>query len=254
MGYTQCQFSGQGIVYAADRLSTGKPDKLQDLGNVTSFKANLKNEVMKTKESRSGFRLPSNRISKGFECEISLTTEDLNVDNLCLGLYGSMVTKAAGSVTGEVLPSGLIALDRVQLANPKVTSVVVHDSAGTPALVALTTNYTVDPDPGHLVIVDPGAFTQPFKADYSYAASKKVGAFTVPPSEKMLILEGINTADEYRRVRITVFRVKLDPFSDLDFINDEIAKLPMKGDALADPLRLTTDPLGQFLSYEYLDA
>jgi len=254
MAYQQCQFSGQGIVYAAERLSSGKPGRLQDLGNVTSFKATLKNEVMKTKESRTGFRLPSNRIGRGYECEINLETEDLTLDNLGLGFYSTPITKAAGTVTGEPLPSGLIAGDRIQLANPKVTFSALKDSAATPATLTLGSHYNVDADPGHLDILNVGSFVQPFKADYSYASSKKVGAFTVPPLERMLIMEGVNTADHFRRVRIMIFRVMLDTFSGLDFINDEIAKLPMKGDALADPLRLTTDPLGQFLSYEYLDA
>lgn len=252
--YAPTNFSGQGIVYSAERLGTGKPGKLQDLGNCTSFKLDLKTDVMKISESRSGYRLPYGRITKSNEAEVGLTLTDFLLDNLALGLYGSKVTKAAGSVTGEVLPSGLIAGDRVQLANPKVSAVVVKDSAGSPATLALTTDYTVDANPGHLDIVNVGTYIQPFKADYSYAASKKLGAFAAPPSEKMLILEGINTADNYRRVRITVFRVVLDPISGLDLVNDDMAKLELKGSALYDPLRQSSDPLGQFLSYEYLDA
>ena len=252
--YAPCNFSGQGIVYAAERLSTGKPGRLQDLGNCTSFKLDLKTDVMKVSESRSGNRLPYARIGKGNESEVALTITDFLLDNLGLGLYGTKITKAAGTVTGEVLPTGLVAGDRIQLANPKVSSVVLKDSAATPATLTAATHYNADLDPGHISIVDVGSFTQPFKADYSYASSKKLGAFAASPSEKMLILEGVNTADNWRRVRITVFRVVLDPITGLDLINDDLAKLELKGSALYDPLRATSDPLGQFLSYEYLDA
>jgi len=247
-------FSGQGILYAAIRQANGKPGKLFDMGNVPNMKIALKTDVSVKKEARTGFRLPVSRLTKGNEAELNITLDEFNLDNLALALYGSLVTKAAGTVTGEVLPSGLVAGDRVQLANPKVSAVVVKDSAGTPATLALTTNYTVDADPGHLLIVSPGALIQPFKADYSYASSKKMGAFTTAPPERMIILEGMNTLDANRRVRVTVFRALMDPASDLGFIQDDYAKLDLKGSVLADGTRLSTDPLGQFLSYEYLDA
>lgn len=247
-------FSGQGIVYAAIRDANGKPGKLYDMGNCPEMKVSLKTDVSVKKEARTGFRLPVKRLNKGNEAEISLTLEEFTLDNLALALYGQVITKAAGTVTGEVLPTGLAAGDRVQLANPKVSTVVVKDSAGTPATLALGTNYTVDPDPGHLLIVSPGALIQPFKADYSFASSKKMGAFTQAAPERMIILEGMNTLDNNRRVRVTIFKSLMDPASDLGFIQDDYAKLDLKGSVLADGLRLTTDPLGQFLSYEYLDA
>lgn len=247
-------FSGQGILYTAIRLSTGKPGVIKDAGNASLFKLGLKTDTSIKKESRSGFRLPVARLGKGNEAEISLTLDEYTLDNLALALYGQVVTKAAGTVTAEPLPTGLLAGNRVQLANPKVSDVVLTDSATTPATVTPTTNYTVDADPGHILIVDPGAFVQPFKAAYGYAASKKMGAFVIAPPERMIILEGVNTADSNRRVRITVFRVLLDPASDIDFLNDDFASLPMKGSALVDETRSSADPLGQFCSYEYLDA
>lgn len=254
MAYTPNNFSGQGILYSAERQVSGKPGKLQDLGNGTSCKFDFKTDVMKISESRSGYRLPYGRIPKGNDAEIAITLTDFTLDNLALGLYGSKITKVAGTVTAEVLPSGLVAGDRVQLANPKVTFSALKDSAGTPATLTPTTDYIVDADPGHLDIVNVGSYVQPFKADYSYAASKKLGAFAVAPAERMLILEGINTADNYRRVRIVAFRVVLDPITGFDLINDDLAKLELKGSVLYDPTRLSNDPLGQFFSYEYLDA
>lgn len=247
-------FSGQGILYAAIRQVNGKPGKLYDMGNVPEMKVSLKTDVSVKKESRTGFRLPVSRLTKSNEAELSITLDEFTLDNLALALYGSVITKAAGTVTGEALPTGLVAGDRVQLANPKVSTVVVKDSAGTPATLALTTNYTVDADPGHIVIVNPGAFTQPFKADYAFASSKKMGAFTQAAPERMIILEGMNTLDSNRRVRVTLFRALMDPASDLGFIQDDYAKLDLKGSVLADGTRASSDPLGQFLSYEYLDA
>lgn len=244
----------QGIVYAAIRQANGKPGKLYDMGNAPKLSISLKSDVSIKKESRTGFRLPVKRLTKGNEAELSLTLEESTMDNLALGLYGTVITKASGTVTGELLPTGAVAGDRFQLANPKVSTVVVKDSAGTPATLALNTNYTVDADSGHILIVDPGAFVQPFKADYAYAASKKVGAFTQAAPERMIILEGVNTLDNNRRVRVTVFRTQMDPLADLGLIHDDYGSIELKGSALADGTRSTSDPLGQFLSYEYLDA
>jgi hypothetical protein len=244
----------QGIVYAAVRDANGKPGKLYDMGNAPKISVSLKSDVSIKKEARSGFRLPAKRLSKGFEAELALTLDEFTLDNLALGLYGTVVTKAAGTVTGELLPTGLAAGDRAQLANPKVSTVVVKDSAGTPATLALNTNYTVDADSGHIIIVSPGAFVQPFKVDYGYAASKKVGAFTQAAPERMIILEGLNTLDNNRRVRVTVFRTQMDPLGDLGLIHDDYGSIELKGSALADGSRASSDPMGQFLSYEYLDA
>jgi hypothetical protein len=56
------------------------------------------------------------------------------------------------------------------------------------------------------------------------------------------------------RGEVTLYRALMDPASDLGFIQDDYAKLDLKGSVLADGTRLSSDPLGQFLSYEYLDA
>lgn len=224
------------------------------MGNSPKLEISLKSDVSIKKESRSGFRLPVKRLTKGNEAELSLTLDESTLDNLALGLYGTVVTKASGTVTAELLPLAAVAGDRFQLANPKVSAVVVKDSTGTPLTLALNTNYTVDADSGHIVIVDPGVFVQPFKVDYAYAASKKVGAFTQAAPERMIILEGVNTADNNRRVRVTVFRTQMDPLANLGLIHEEFGSVELKGSVLADGTRSTADPLGQFLSYEYLDA
>lgn len=246
-------FSGQGIAYVAARDANGKPQKLIDLGDAAECKIAMKTETMDVNESRSGQRLLAKRVPKAKSADLSLTLKEHQLENLALGAYGTVTTKASGTVTGEALPSALVAGDRVALANAKVSAVVLKDSAGTPATLVAGTNYTVDADAGHIVIVNPAAFTQPFKADYSYGGSKKLGAFTQPSPERWIQFEGVNTADNNRRVRVCIFKVVLDPFDELGLIHEEMSKLTLKGAVLMDDKRLSTDPLGQFFSYEYMD-
>ena len=52
--------------------------------------------------------------------------------------------------------------------SPKVSSLVVVDSAGTPATLTAGTHYTADLDFGALQFLDTTGFTAPFKAAYSY--------------------------------------------------------------------------------------
>lgn len=239
-------FSFQGKVYLGTRLTGGKPGALRWVGDASKCDVSLTTESETRKESYSGNRLTSARLRKGNDATIALTLNWANADNLALGLYGAKATVAAGAVTGEVLPTGLIAGDLVVLNSGGVSALVITDSAGTPATLTPGTHYTLDSANGGVVgIVNVGTFVQPFKAAYSHTISNDVTMFTVAPPERYLLLDGINTIDN-SPVRMRLYRTQFDPAATLPLINDSFGTLELSGAVLYDTEAAVDTTLGGF--------
>ena len=136
--------------------------------------------------------------------------------------------------------------DRYFLAHPKVASLVVTDSAATPATLTAGTHYTADMDFGAVQFLDTTGFTAPFKAAYSYGIATEIGIFTQALPERTLRLEGINTAQGNAKVLVELYRVAFDPLKEISFISDEYNKFELEGSLLADTTKPYDAVLGQF--------
>jgi hypothetical protein len=125
--------------------------------------------------------------------------------------------------------------------------VVVKDSAGTPATLVAGTDYEVaSSNHGTLKILNIGTYVQPFKADYSYAVQVNVGLFQAAAPDRWLRFEGLNTADALKPVLIELYKVSLNPLSEMGLISDELAKFPLSGQVLYDDSKVGDVILGQF--------
>jgi hypothetical protein len=238
-------FSFQGKVFLGTRLTGGKPGALFWVGDAPKCDISLQTEAEDQKESYSGNRLTSARLQKGNTASVAMTLNWANLKNLALGLYGTELDVASGSVTAEVLPT--VAVDEyVALEHGGVSSVVIKDSAGTPATLTPGTHYDVDSANGGVIkFKNLGSFTQPFKVDYAYTASADVTMFTTAPPERYLYLDGINTVDG-SPVRVRLYKVRLDPSSSIPFINEGFGQLEMSGSVLYDPEAAADANLGGF--------
>lgn len=240
-------FSGQGKLYIASRDSGGIAQAFRYVGNVPELNVNLAVEKIEHKESTSGQRLTDARLITAKKTTLEFPFEDFSADNLALALYGTKTTTAGSSVTAEVLPSSLVVGDYVRLKYPEVSSVVVQDSAGTPATLTLGTHYEISSaNHGSLRILNLGAFTQPFKVNYTYGAHDHVKMFSSTPAPMWLRFEGLNSADTDKPVLIELYKVSLDPTSLLAVINDEFGRLPISAEALYDDTKVADTLLGQF--------
>ena len=239
--------SFQGRVYLGKRDSMGNPIEVRSPGNVAELKLSLKTDVLEHYESQTGQRTLDHRMVKQKSATVNLTIEEFTKENLALALYGNFVTGAAGTVTGE--PLGGVAPvigDRYFLAHPKVSALVVTDSAATPATLALGTNYTAETDFGALQFLEVTGFTAPFKASYGFGVATEIGIFTQPLPERYLRLEGLNTAQGNAKVLVELYRVAFDPLKEISFISDEYNKFEMEGSLLADASKPFDAALGQF--------
>jgi hypothetical protein len=239
-------FSGQGRVYIATRDSNGNPQALRWLGNVPELKVSLNVETIEHKESYSGQRLTDLSLIKSKDGEFSCAIEDFSIENLELTLYGQTSSVTAGTVTNEALPTGATAGGIYLLANQFVSSVVVKDSAASPATLTAGTHYKVHAEQGAIEFLNVTGFTQPFKVDYSYGAAKRLAMFKSGQPEVWLRFDGLNTANSNNRVIVDLYRVVLNPTKDLSLIGDEVQKFELSGKVLADVTKSDTGPLGLF--------
>jgi hypothetical protein len=239
-------FSGQGRVYIGQRDSNGNPLALRWLGNVPSLKIQLKTETMEHKEAYSGQRFTDLQLIKSKDGEFSATVEDFSLENLELTLYGQTSAVAAGTVTGEALPTGAVAGGIYLMANQFVSTVTVKDSNAAPATLVSGTDYKVHTEQGAIEMLNVTGFTQPFKVDYSYGAAKRLAMFKTAQPEVWLRFDGLNTADSNKRVIVDLYRVVLNPTKDFSLVGDDIQKFELDGRVLADLSKADTGPLGMF--------
>ena len=239
-------FSFQGKVLLGARLTGGLPGALRWVGDAPKCEVSLSTDSETRKESYSGNRLTSAYLQKGTDVKIAMTLNWLSAENMVLGLYGTQIAVNSGSVTAEVLPSGLAVGDIVALEHGGVSSVVVKDSTGSPATLAAGTDYVVDSaNGGTIKFLNVSTFTQPFKVDYSYTASADVTMFTDAPPERYLMLDGVNTLDN-SPVRLRLYRVRFDPLSTLPLINDSFGTIELSGSVMYDSEAAADSDLGGF--------
>ncbi len=239
--------SFQGRVYLGKRDVNGLPIEVRSPGNVADLKLSLKTEVLEHFESQSGQRSLDHRMIKSKSATITLAIEEFTKENLALALYGTHVTTAGGSVTDEPVGGAVPMVgDRYFLAHPKVSDLVVKDSAAAPATLALGTQYTADTDFGALQFLDATGLVPPFRASYAFGDVSEIGIFTQPLPERFLRLEGFNTAQGNARVLVELYRVAFDPLKELALISNEYNKFELEGSLLADSTKPYDAVLGQY--------
>jgi len=239
--------SFQGRVYLGKRDTSGLPIEVRSPGNVADLKLSLKTDVLEHYESQSGQRSLDHRMIKSKSATINLAIEEFTKENLALALYGTQVATTGGSVTDESVGGAApVVGDRYFLAHPKVSTLVVKDSAGTPATLTLGTHHTADTDFGAIQFLDTASFTAPFKASYAFGDVSEIGIFTQPLPERYLRLEGLNTAQDNAKVLVELYRVAFDPLKELALISNEYNKFELEGSLLADSTKDYDAVLGQF--------
>jgi len=242
-------FSGQGKVYVGPRNPDGSPGVLRWVGNASVFRLAMNEDVVERKESYTGNRLPNRRMTRSRGGELTLTFDEFLVSNMALALLGVSTAQAAGgAVTGQALASPAVVGDTLLTGGKNVSAVVIKDSSGSPKTLAVNTNYTLDAFAGSITLVDittGGPYTQPFKADYTPGAVNVIGAFKALSTEVYMRMDGFNTDDGSRAV-VDVFRARLSPSRQMDFINDDFNDFELTGAILADLTRSAASAGGQF--------
>ncbi len=240
-------FSYQGRVVVEIRNPDGTYGKPRWVGDTEpSVTVTLSEESETRRENFTGKRMETAVIETGNTGEISLGLRYNTIENLALGLWGQVVSDAGGTVTGEALPEGLVAGDFIALDNGGVSALVLTDSSGTPVTLEEGEHYRIDSSAGGtLNILDVAGLEQPILAAYTHGASVNVGMFTSKPPEVRMTVHQINTIDGQRQ-RTTLYRVRLNPVSDLNLINESFGVLQLSGRVLYDADQDARGDLGGF--------
>lgn len=242
-------FSGQGKAYIAPRSVAGNPTLFRDLGNLDAkgVSVELKTELFTVMETSSGARGPLARLPQAKDGMVSFGLDIWNADNIALQIFGSNTAVTSGTVTAETLPTVAVG-DIIALSKPKASSIVLTDSAGTPATLTENTHYVVeDATWGRIRFLSLGTFTQPFKAAYSYGAVTSVPMLSQNPPERAMRFELINTAAENAKVLVELYRVQFDPVKTLALIQDKgIHVADMSAAVLIDTTKPADQTLGQY--------
>ncbi|MEN9631587.1 MAG: hypothetical protein RJA10_4815 [Pseudomonadota bacterium] len=243
-------FSGQGKVLVGSRLSTGLPGPMRWLGNAPVFRLGQNEDTVERKESYTGQRLPNRRMTRGRGGELTITFDEWTREGAAWALLGATTTVAAGSaVTNWVAPTGFVAGDTILLPHKNVSAVSIVDSTGSPKTLP-NGQTTQDLFAGSITLDDlttGGAYVQPFKVSYTPGAVTVIGGFKLLAPEIYVRLDGINT-DDNSRVIVDVFRSRLSPARQVDFISDDFADFELVGATLADLTRAANSAGGQFYS------
>lgn len=253
-------FSGQGKIYIAKRdPTTGNPLNFYYMGNVPKLEAQYTATRRKHQESTSGQRLTDRVQSTTKEGRLALTLEDVQKKNLALLMAGNTVSLASGSFASasfDVFPSALVVGDIVKLAKPNATSFVLKDSAGSPATLVFNTDYAIiDAGHGLVQILNLSTYTQPFKAQYSYAATDAVTAYTADDdTEYYVYFAGINTeADPDQRIGADFYRCVFDPGKSLNLISADQGTFDLEAEILRDNVKAADANFGGFARIVYVD-
>lgn len=93
---------GRGIVYFASVNASGFPLEFRDLGNCPEFSASLESERIEHQSSRQGLKVTDKEVVISTSASITMTLDEINLDNLALFLSGdvSEFAQAGGSVLG----------------------------------------------------------------------------------------------------------------------------------------------------------
>lgn len=232
-------FSGQGPVFFAPNDINGVLGSLLDIGNLESFNFGFEPNVITDKESKSGNRLVAARIETELTANVSITLKEPNVENLEIMFRAARVTNVGASVTNETnfKASGIAVGDIVVSKFQNISSLVVTDSAGSPATLTLGTHYEIlSAKFGRVRFLNVTGHTQPYKFAYTYANRVITPLFNDVQKDYFIHMEGINTVDSTNFLA-QFYKARVSPPTEFNLLQDEFGRFTLEGELLIDPTR-----------------
>lgn len=224
---TKNQTIGRGKIHFKENGASG----YRYLGNTPAFGLSVTTESLRHMNSDAGIKVQDLQVTVSTEYAGSLTTDNVNYENLAMLLLGSASTVSVSSATGETESFASIKQgDTYVLASRKVASVVVEVSS---AAKTLGTDYTVDLERGHITIVEGGGIADGATIDVTYnitahSYNKAVSANDAKEGSLLFVAdnpEGENIDYVIADCRLTPngeFAIKADEWQQLPF-NVEIS-------------------------------
>jgi len=247
-------YSGQGVLYVANRNANGTPAGFVDIGNCSALMVNPSIDSFDHQESRTGKNFTDKRIKRMVRAEVSMTLDSVAKEALELYLFATNTQNASATITDEVVTA--VHNKIVKLSRMNVTAIsAVTNTAGTTTYVAGTDYEVVDLKQGLIRILSTGTITngQQLHVDYTAGASETINPFAGTINKEVwLLFAGLNRAEDNAPVRVNIFKCNLDPANEWAFLNDQFAEFRIGGQILYDDLQ--PEATGRFFTEEQLQA
>ena len=230
MAITESSYIGKGIVYIKDRSTGG----FRFLANVESLTQSFETEEKSIPNNTAAGGGKWDSLTRITAARASAAMYDLSADNLALATNGSVTAITATPIVDEVINA--TALGEI-VPTAKIIDVsvapLVKGNSGTPTYV-VNTDYTVSPA-GITPVVGGGlTASTPYKVSYTPKAGSAIEMLTAAAKEYTLMVDGLNEADSGKPVRITMHRAKPAAASEISYIGDDFATLPVDFELLSD--------------------
>jgi hypothetical protein len=240
---SEVKFQGRGTVYMAPRDTNGVPGAYFPICT-DSFAIALVTTPFSHINKCGPVDVEDARGTKDQSGTLQMTFANAEDRLFALAAIGTVTAGGVtGSVSGEQLPDNMIIGDVYFLGgltrHRAITSLVIGS-------LVLDTDYTLDAASGKVTAL--ASFGSPAPtAAYSYTDPASVGIFTAPIQEYSMMYEFINKQNANDPGSLELYRVRLDPLSNLDMQSDEFQIFDIKGSVLADLTKDNTDEeFGQF--------
>lgn len=225
-------YIGKGVVYIKNRASGG----FRFLANVESLTNSFETEEKSIPNNTTGGGGKWDSLTRITGAKASASMYDLSADNLALATNGTIAAVTAGALVDEVYTSTALG-EIVPTLNLIDTAVapVVKNNAGTTTYV-VNVDYTVSPAGITPLVGGAIAPATAFKVSYTKKASSVVEMLTAAVGEYTIMIDGLNEADSGKAVRLTLHRCKPAATSEISWIGDDFATLPVDFEMLPDAL------------------
>lgn len=230
MAITEKAYIGKGVVYIKNRASGG----FRFLANVESLTQSFETEEKSIPNNTAAGGGKWDSLTRITAAKAAASMYDFSAENLALATNGGVSAVTAAAVVDEVLTATALGeIVPTAFMIDTATAPVVTNSAGSTTYV-VDTDYTVSPAGITPKVGGTMTASTAFKVDYTKKASSVVEMLTASAGEYTLLVDGLNEADSGSPVRITLHRAKPAAASELSYIGDDFATLPVEFELLAD--------------------
>ncbi|MDM7922113.1 MAG: hypothetical protein QUS14_07410, partial [Pyrinomonadaceae bacterium] len=190
-------YFGHGEAWLGTRTAGGEVDDFDiDVPEIDELTISMTRELVEHTSKRQAIAAKDLKITKMMTWSGTMRISTHTKELLELYLYGNIDPVAGGAFAANDNVFGDTTIANGQtLPLPNnlthVSSLVITDSAGSPATLVLDTDYEiVDADAGIIRFLDVSGLTQPFKAAGTQAAGSNVGLGTQRVYEKWMRFKG----------------------------------------------------------------
>ena len=245
-------FYGRGQVWLADRdATTGEAKNLVKFEEISELELTFDVTFVEHKNKSKALSVTDLKIVNELNGSGKLVVDQSNAELLAACVYGSVVTETGGAFSAQAFPTGIVAgeFHRLPGNRANVSSLVITDSAGTPATLTAGTHYKADTKAGIVEFINLGSFVQPFKAAGTEAAGQKsIVMLNQRSQEKYLIFDGFNLANGDKHVLVDLYRISVSPTKSLSLMStgNEPRKLELELGFLADSTKADDAQFGRY--------